>query len=238
MSRGLKNFVLSDDSSLDEAMAAARSDTDREVTSQQLDAFHKTFNFCMSCRQYTCANCWNDAEGRCLSCAPHLGHEILPAPFPDLDPAVIALEANGNGNGVDDHASNGHGAGLAAALAWPTTDLIRDDEETAEAGLDDIPEVDAVARLAALDAVVGDEPEAPDELVADEPTAAAEAAAEPIEADADVADCSDSRTSGRRRGRGVRGGRCRPAGRRHGRGGRVRPDDRPAAAIPPGPEPG
>ena len=86
LSRGLKNFVLSDNSSLDEAMAAARSDTEREVTSQQLDAFHKTFNFCMTCRQYTCANCWNEAEGACLTCSPHLGHEILPAPFPDLDP--------------------------------------------------------------------------------------------------------------------------------------------------------
>ena len=63
LSRGLKNFVMSDDTSLDEAMAAARSETDREVTAQQLDAFHKTFNFCMTCRQYTCANCWNEAEG-------------------------------------------------------------------------------------------------------------------------------------------------------------------------------
>ena len=82
MSRGLKNFVMSDDTSLDEAMAAARSETDREVTSQQLDAFHKTFNFCMTCRQYTCGNCWNEAEGRCLTCAPNLGHEILPSPVP------------------------------------------------------------------------------------------------------------------------------------------------------------
>ena len=53
VSRGLKNFVLSDDTSMDEAMAAARNETDREQTAQQLDAFHKTFNFCMSCRQYT-----------------------------------------------------------------------------------------------------------------------------------------------------------------------------------------
>ena len=93
VSRGLKNFVMSDDTSIDEAMAAARSETDREVTSQQLDAFHKTFNFCMTCRQYTCGNCWNEAEGRCLSCAPHLGHEIMPAPFPDLRrrwPATVA----------------------------------------------------------------------------------------------------------------------------------------------------
>ena len=62
-------------------MAAARNETDREQTSQQLDAFHKTFNFCMTCRQYTCGNCWNEAEGRCLSCAPNLGQEIMPAPF-------------------------------------------------------------------------------------------------------------------------------------------------------------
>lgn len=89
LSRGLKNFVLSDGTSMDEAMAAARSETDREVTAHQLDAFHKTFNFCMSCRQYTCADCWNEVEVRCLSCAPHLGHEILPAPFPNLDTTVV-----------------------------------------------------------------------------------------------------------------------------------------------------
>ena len=84
LSRGLKNFVLSDETSMDEAMAAARSDTDREATAYQLDAFHKTFNFCMSCRQYTCPNCWNEAEARCLTCAPHLGNDVMPAPFPDL----------------------------------------------------------------------------------------------------------------------------------------------------------
>ena len=94
LSRGLKNFVLSDTTSMDEAMAAARSETDREVTAHQLDAFHKTFNFCMSCRQYTCPDCWNEVEARCLSCAPHLGHEILPAPFPHLDTTVgLALAA-------------------------------------------------------------------------------------------------------------------------------------------------
>jgi len=87
--KGLKNYVMSDDTSLDEAMAAARSDDEREQTTQQLDAFHATFNFCMTCRQYTCGNCWNEAEGRCLTCAPHLGHEIMPAPFPEL-PVVAA----------------------------------------------------------------------------------------------------------------------------------------------------
>ena len=137
MSRGLKNFVLSDDTSMDEAMAAARSDTEREVTAYQLDAFHKTFNFCMQCRQYTCPNCWNEAEARCLTCAPHLGHEIMPAPFPDLPPASaylaepIATEAidGQNGNG-----SNG----------WHQTNGLTHDTE---------PGFDFAARLAALTAL-------------------------------------------------------------------------------------
>ena len=79
--RGLKTFVMSDDSSLDEALAAARSDEEREITSHQLDAFHKTFNFCMNCRQYTCGNCWNPIEARCLSCAPRADQMIGEAPL-------------------------------------------------------------------------------------------------------------------------------------------------------------
>ena len=101
LSKGLKNYVMSDDTSMDEAMAAARSDQEREATAQQLDAFHSTFNFCMNCRQYTCGNCWNQAEGQCLTCAP-LGHGILPAAFPEPSPF----------EGVH-----------IAADAWPTADL-------------------------------------------------------------------------------------------------------------------
>lgn len=92
LGRGLKNFVMSDDSSLDEAIAGARSDADREATGHQLDAFHKTFSFCMSCRQYTCANCWNEVEARCLSCAPFevaeagLVHEAEHVHVDDIDP--------------------------------------------------------------------------------------------------------------------------------------------------------
>ena len=70
LSRGVTNYVLRDGTSFEEAMADARSDVDRRVSIQQLDAFHKTFNFCMQCRQYTCANCWNEPEGRCITCAP------------------------------------------------------------------------------------------------------------------------------------------------------------------------
>ena len=81
LGRGLKTFVLSDDTSLDEAMATARSDEERELAGHQLDAFHKTFNFCMNCRQYTCANCWNPIEARCLSCAPRADQIIGEAPL-------------------------------------------------------------------------------------------------------------------------------------------------------------
>jgi hypothetical protein len=149
LSKGMKNWVMSDDTSMDEAMAAARNDEDREVTSQQLDAFHATFNFCMTCRQYTCGNCWNVAEGRCLTCAPHLGHEILPAPFADrvpFEPVRIEAEAwpevdlSVPGAAAD---SNGHGNGFhpTASDAWASTGAT---------DVEDVPDFDAAARLAFL----------------------------------------------------------------------------------------
>jgi hypothetical protein len=195
LSRGLRNFVMSDDTSLDEAMAAARSDTDREVTTQQLDAFHKAFNFCMQCRQYTCANCWNDAEGRCLTCAPHLGQDILEAPFPDLaaSPQLDLREAT-EGNGT-----NGHHDPALDALAWPTSDLLRD-ATLAEPGFDgvgadglvggeaddEIEAIDAVARLAALGAVARDDDR--DEVAADHDAGIEDVAAT---ADAELARAAD-----------------------------------------------
>ena len=107
LSRGLKNFVLSDDTTMDEAMAAARSETDRESTAHQLDAFHKTFSFCMSCRQYTCPNCWNEVEARCQSCAPLAMPEVSAATFPSLmtmaDTTLLAEPAANGTNGKHDH---------------------------------------------------------------------------------------------------------------------------------------
>ena len=127
MSRGLRNFVMSDDSSMDEAMAAARNETDREQTSQQLDAFHKTFNFCMNCRQYTCGNCWNEAEGRCLSCAPNLGGDIMPAPFGNVGAGGAMTLSDTETIEVRDR--NGHEvASIAEPMAWPTSDLMREAE--------------------------------------------------------------------------------------------------------------
>ena len=107
LTSGLKNFVLSDDSSFGDAMAAARSEEEREVTNQQLDAFHETFNFCMSCRQYTCGNCWNEGEGRCLTCSPLPDEEAITNLFPALEatPPIAAEHRH------------------ISADAWPALDL-------------------------------------------------------------------------------------------------------------------
>lgn len=182
LSRGVKNWVMSDDSSLDEAMAAARSDQEREVTTQQLDAFHATFNFCMNCRQYTCSSCWNPAEGRCLTCSPNFAGEELPIAFPDaaqFEPVRIEAEAWPEMDLPGVVGANGADLGVAAA---PTNGAahehdhengfaIADDiaPETAEAA-DEMPDFDAAARLAFL---AGD----------DEPDTAAVVDAEPVEAE-------------------------------------------------------
>jgi len=169
LSKGLKNYVLSDEASLDEALADARSDEDRQTSGQQLDAFHKTFNFCMSCRQYTCANCWNEVESRCLSCAPHLGHEVLEAPFRTPDPfgriASIGTATAGNGHEIDletllKGATTEAPAEAPAGAAWPTSDLsptLPAEETVAD------PETDAASRLESLFAIASQ----PDESVHD-----------------------------------------------------------------------
>jgi hypothetical protein len=91
--RGLKHFVVMPDASLDEAMAVARSETESRVTTAQLEAFHRTFNFCLSCRQYTCADCWNAVEGRCLTCAPMPEVEAAPVVEASLEPVVAEAPA-------------------------------------------------------------------------------------------------------------------------------------------------
>src|SRR5262245_5082176 len=165
LGKGLRNYVLSDESTLSEAFADARSDDTQSVSADQLDAFHKAFNFCMSCRQYTCANCWNEPEGRCLSCAPHLGTEILPAAFPDLDAYATEYPTNGHVDLVEPEA-NGH---VADDLAWPEIDL--PSARIARALGEEDPELLAAAALEAA--------EAPVELIGDtEPSAEVVGAAE------------------------------------------------------------
>jgi hypothetical protein len=120
LSKGLKNFVLDDDTSLDDALAAARNEESREATSEQLDAFHKAFNFCMSCRQYTCANCWNEAEGQCLTCSPVAGRGLSTAwsRGEESSPAWPAQATERPG---------------IEAVAWPVADRRRPEPEPAPA---------------------------------------------------------------------------------------------------------
>jgi len=180
LSKGLKNYVLSDETSFDEAMAEARSDVDREASGHQLDAFHKTFNFCMSCRQYTCGSCWNAVEGRCLTCAPHLGHEILDAPFRTLGgmEASAAIASNGNGHPLVEPTDE---PDHQPAMPWPSADMPR--ETTV---------VDGPAGLTADPADAIDEEPVPEvplsrlEAVLDPTQDIATASAEPMTAVVDV----------------------------------------------------
>jgi hypothetical protein len=95
---GLKNYIMSQDSLSDSVNDAMRSQAER-LASRTLDAFHSSFSFCIDCRQYTCANCWNDGAGRCQSCQP----------LSDLATGAHWLEpANGD---------------MQAATAWPASDL-------------------------------------------------------------------------------------------------------------------
>jgi ribosomal protein L40E len=172
VSKGLRNFVLSDESTLSEAMADARSDEERSATTSQLDAFHRTFNFCLTCRQYTCGNCWNTAEGRCLTCMPLPGTEVAD----DLMavPPIAFVEPT---NGFHDH-EHDHGDGLEAqpigVEAWPEADL----------GVEQIDRALGVAAVAdAADL---------DELPSAEEAAAGEAPDEPVDVAAEVDMAADA----------------------------------------------
>ena len=125
LAKGLKNFVLTDGQSMNDAMALARSDDEREDTSRMTEAFHRTFNFCMTCRQYACAKCWNGRQGACLTCAPEPGlepvapedHLIVRTPVArrDNDWALFPEILGSDGKPVVDAPS--------PLEAWPAQDL-------------------------------------------------------------------------------------------------------------------
>ena len=89
MVAGLKRYVMSSDS-LSESVSDALHDETESLADRQLEAFHRTFNFCITCRQYACKTCWNDAQGRCLTCAPAAGSAPEPEAWPDRDVAAVA----------------------------------------------------------------------------------------------------------------------------------------------------
>ena len=50
LAKGLKNFVMTDGQSMADAMTLARNEDDHQNSSRMTEAFHRTFNFCMTCR--------------------------------------------------------------------------------------------------------------------------------------------------------------------------------------------
>lgn len=117
---GLRNYILSQDGLADSVGDGLRAEEDA-LNARQLDAFHAAFNFCIECRQYTCLACWNDAAGRCRSCAPvaeapdDLGVAAGAGASGPLDTAATIAAAESSGEWSTE-------AGLPAA-AWPSADL-------------------------------------------------------------------------------------------------------------------
>ena len=113
---GLKNYIMSQDALSDAIGDAMRSEEDT-LAARQLDAFHASFNFCIDCRQYTCLSCWNDAAGRCRSCAPIAGTddlaERMEIAFQETHPELVT---NGTAPLVADETS--------VVEAWPSSDLV------------------------------------------------------------------------------------------------------------------
>ena len=118
LARGLRNFLTSDES-LEEALAEARRDRERKASGIQLQAFHDTFNFCFSCRQYTCRDCWNEAAGKCRTCAPMPG---VPDPLElrELQARLDRLEAEASAASLA--ATAEPEPATVDVRSWPTAD--------------------------------------------------------------------------------------------------------------------
>jgi hypothetical protein len=112
---GLRNYIMSQDA-LSDAMGDAMRSEEDALAARQLEAFHSSFNFCIDCRQYTCLSCWNDAVGRCRTCAPIAGTDDLiermeasfQATHPELASSATVLDP----------------PGASDLEAWPSTDLV------------------------------------------------------------------------------------------------------------------
>ena len=139
---GLKNYIMSQDA-LGDALGDAMRSEEESLASQQLEAFHESFNFCIECRQYTCNNCWNDDAGRCRNCQPIAGTDDLlerfeatfEAQHPEIAAAAIADADLQRRLGLETWPSedltavgdNGH-----AEVGWPAAELATVFEPVAE----------------------------------------------------------------------------------------------------------
>lgn len=109
---GIKNYLTGGEA-LGDAIGDAIRSEEETLAAAQLDAFHATFSFCISCRQYTCNNCWNTDAGRCRSCAPVAALTGLATGATAAVTEPVDVGAPGVAVGPEP----------AAAQAWPSLDL-------------------------------------------------------------------------------------------------------------------
>jgi ribosomal protein L40E len=123
LAKGLKNFVMNDEASLDDAMASARIDVERGETTRIAEEFHRTFNFCMTCRQYACDRCWNPDQGACISCAPLWDQEsVAPEVHPIIRTPLAQRALDGIAPTTRPTADAGVGGVSPEAVPWPSED--------------------------------------------------------------------------------------------------------------------
>jgi len=68
------------------------------------EQFKGSFHFCLDCRQYTCASCWNADDGACISCRP-------PGETSEVGSSAAAAQVTA--------------AAKSEPTAWPSDDLAR-----------------------------------------------------------------------------------------------------------------
>ena len=183
---GLKNYLTSQDSFGDALGDSMRLEED-QLAAAQLEAFHESFNFCISCRQYTCLNCWNDGEGRCRTCAPVPGTddvaERLAASFA-AGSAVAPAPAGAAGAFADDPTMAQEDIQRRLGLdAWPSIDVPTTASGTNGSAGGDWPSADEIAVFPESADVADVEPEL---VVVEEPEpVVAEVEPEPVAAEAE-----------------------------------------------------
>ena len=123
LAKGLKNFVMTDGTSMDEAMAAARIDVTKDESSRVTEEFHRTFNFCITCRQYACDKCWNENQSACLSCAPLWDREPVAPQNHLIIRTPVSRQDSGDTVPAPSQAELAPGrAGAPDEVPWPDAD--------------------------------------------------------------------------------------------------------------------
>ncbi len=134
---GLKTYLTTQEALSDAVGDAMRGEADG-IAATQLTAFHDTFSFCLSCRQYACNSCWNTDAGRCRSCEPMPGQNDVAPALKDGHPAeaMVAPEVT-----PEDR------------QAWPVADLVTPQQPAVEPEAAPEPEPEPVVAPMSVDEI-------------------------------------------------------------------------------------